>query len=308
VTGAILLLGGSGFIGRALARRLSDDGRRVLILARRDAPSWSSLPNVEYHRGAIDDAVLLRGLLPRSRWVVHLACDSVPGTAGGPVAEAENNLLPSLRVLEWLAEFPAARLLFVSTGGAIYGNAAATPINETSCAAPLSYYASGKASLESFVHAFCHQQGRDAVILRPANVYGPGQPVRPGFGIVPALLHCAATGNAFEVWGDGETVRDFLYIDDFADLCARVIGSSRRGVSMFNVGSGQGCSVNQLRAMVEKVSGARIRELLREARNVDVKRTVLDSGKARIELGWTAQTKLEDGLAETWRWFKDGQR
>lgn len=304
--GAIVLLGGAGFIGTALAGRLAADGREVRIVSRRrQAPP----PGVAFHRGSLDDRALMRRALADARWIVHLASESVPGAPFGAGAEAEASVLPTLRLLEWLPEVSDARMLFVSTGGAIYGSVATADARESAPLAPLSYYAAGKASIEAFLSAYSHQNRRSTIVVRPSNVYGPGQPVRAGFGVVPTLLEAAATGRPFTVFGAGTTIRDYLYVDDFIELCVRLLDSSGRpGVTTVNAGSGRGCSVNRLIGLVENVTGLRVRRVPRPARRGDVHRIVLNPLRARSRTGWRVSVPLREGLLRTWRWYCDTRR
>lgn len=305
----VLILGGSGFMGRSLARRLSRTGWHVQLVARSQRSNdWVS-SGVDYHQGSYGDAALVKPLLAGTTWVVHLACDTVPGSQGGPAFEGIKNLLPTLQLLELLHTYTEARLLFVSTGGAIYGNACTRPAVETAMTSPLSYYAAGKASIEAFINAFSHLNSRDTVILRPSNVYGPGQAIRAGFGIVPALFKAAIKGQAFDLWGHGDITRDFLYIEDFVDLCVGVLDAPKQsGARTYNAGSGAGCSLNNLVRMVEQVSGRTIDQVHRPARLVDVNYIVLDNGKIQREIGWSPKTRLLDGLGLTWQWFTEAQR
>lgn len=299
--GAIVILGGGGFIGTALACRLAGEGRAVRVVSRRPRPA--ALPReVSYHRGPLDEKQC-RKALRGAAWIVHLASESVPGTPYGPAGEGLAGVLPTLRLLEWLPEFPA-RLLFVSTGGAIYGNVAARRARENARLAPLSYYAAGKASLEAFISAYTHLNRRSTLVVRPSNVYGPGQPIRAGFGVVPTLLEAAASGRPFELLGAGATVRDFLYIDDFTDLCRRLLDAEcAPGVTTLNAGSGRGHSVRELVGLVEQITGQPIRRVTRPARPGDVQRVVLNPREARRLTGWRIAVTLPEGLLRTWRWY-----
>lgn len=303
--GPVVLLGGAGFIGTALAARLAASGREVRTVSRR---RHAASPGA-YYRGSLDDRALARRVLRDASWIVHLASESVPGTPFGAAAEAEASVLPTLRLLEWMPEVSDARLLFVSTGGAIYGSVATANARESAPLAPLSYYAAGKASLEAFLSAYSHQNRRSTIVVRPSNVYGPGQPVRAGFGVVPTLLEAAATGRRFTVFGSGATIRDFLYVDDFTGLCACLLGSSPKpGLTTLNAGSGRGCSVNRMIDLVENVTGRHVRRVNRSARSGDVHRIVLNPARALALTGWRASMPLREGLIRTWQWYCDNQR
>ncbi|HCA27400.1 MAG TPA: epimerase, partial [Betaproteobacteria bacterium] len=262
---AVLLLGGGGFIGAALSRRLAAAGRRVHVVSRHAAVS--AVPNVSFHRGALDDVVLLRKLLPVCGTVVHLASETTPGgSAHRPALEAEN-IRATLALLEWLQAFDA-HLIFLSSGGALYGDAAHFPVAEAAPLAPLSYHGAGKAAIEAFLHAF-RAQGRRATVLRPANAYGPEQPLRAGFGFIRTLLEQMRIGSALDIWGDGEAVRDFIYVDDVAAACALFVDRPQDS-GIYNVGSGEGHSINAVARLAGAVCGRELKLRYRPARPGDV--------------------------------------
>lgn len=292
---AILLVGGTGFIGRALAARLLAEGREVHVLGRRPA---TGLPaGVVVHCGDQGDADVVRPLLGRCSAVVHLAGATVPAdTVWQPVAEAEASLLPALRFLECAQEFPERRYLLVSTGGALYGDADFA--SEQSRLAPGSYHGAGKLALESFFGVFGQRHPGRLSILRPANVYGPGQPLRAGFGVIRTLLERARDGGSLVVYGDGGAVRDYLYIDDMVAAC---VAALRGPAVTCNIGSGEGVALRDLIAIVERVTGKPLAVDYRPARASDVGRIVLDARLARSCLGWAPRVGLEEGVGRTWR-------
>lgn len=292
---AVLLVGGTGFIGRALAARLVAAGHEVHVLGRRPA---SGLPaGVVVHCGDQGDRDVVRPLLARCGVVVHLAGATVPAdTVWQPVAEVEASLLPALRFLECAQEFPGRRYVLLSTGGALYGDAELA--SEQTRLAPGSYHGAGKLALESFFGVFGQRQPGNLSILRPANVYGPGQPLRAGFGVIRTLLERARDGGRLVVYGDGGAVRDYVYIDDMVAAC--VVALAAPAVTC-NIGSGEGVALRELIAIVERVTGRTLAVDYRTARASDVGRIVLDAGLAREKLRWAPGVGLEEGVARTWR-------
>lgn len=306
---AVLLLGGTGFVGSRLIERLHALGREVYVISRK-AHTLPALPNCHRFSDSLDNVALLDDMLPRCGTVFHLASTSTPGSSAmQPAFEASNNLLPTLRFLEILQRHPNAELVFLSSGGAIYGNVAADSITEDAPLAPLSYYGAGKAAVEKFIAAYCTQLKRAAIILRPANFYGPGQPYRAGFGVVPTIFHHIKNGRRFEIWGDGNNIRDYLYIDDFLDLCVMLIDQAPHeiGLHIYNAGSGKGTTLNALCELAAKASGKALDREYKATRAVDVRRVVLNSDAVRRAYGWTARTRLEDGLSATWNWIETGR-
>lgn len=278
----VLLLGGAGFIGSALTPALAAEGWEIAL-----AGHGADLP------------ARLEGCTA----VVHLACSTNPGSSRlRPLMELENLEL-SLRLLDALQSRPDTHLVFLSSGGAIYGNPATNPVPEHSPAAPLSCHAAGKAAVEDFIAAH-RAAGHPAAILRIANAYGPGQALKPGFGFIRTLLEHARTGQTVEVWGDGETVRDFVFIDDVAAAIAQALSHPEIS-GTWNIGSGVGHSLNQVIALARDVTGAPLPVSHRVARQSDVRGVVLDISLAQRELEWTPGVSLEEGLRKTWRWLEN---
>lgn len=301
----ILLLGGTGFVGRKLVSALQAQGDSITVISR--STRQSPFPaEIKYYSCSLEHKQTLRQLLPSTDVVIHLASASTPSTSVlDPAFETLHNLMPTSRFLETFAEYPQARLIYLSSGGAIYGNNPNEKVDEQQPTKPLSYYGSGKAAIEALLHAFCHQTNRNATILRPSNFYGPGQPERAGFGIVPALMSRAIRDEAIEIWGDGNTIRDYLHIDDFTELVKKVIGQadSNPGCHIYNAGTGIGTSVNQICAYIEKLAGKPLQKSFHPIRKVDVQRVVLDSALVMSQTNWTPAIPLEYGLKQTWEYF-----
>lgn len=299
----ILILGGGGFFGSALGRRLANDGRRVYRVMRQPASPFGE--NDSVHTGDLSDVHLMRNMLARCGTVFHLASATTPGnSAHQPSMEAELNLLPTLRFLDVMQDFPGRRLIFVSSGGTLYGNPEIETVPETYPTTALSYYGAGKIALESFLATFSRLTSTHLTVLRPSNLYGPGQPLKSGFGLVRTMLQHLRQGKTMEIWGDGETVRDFLYIDDMVEACCRVLAKGDTDGETFNVGAGTGHSINHLKQLVEQITGQALEVAYQPHRRVDVNRIVLDCTKIRSKLGWSPNMPLPEGLARTWQWLQ----
>lgn len=299
----ILLIGGTGFLGSALARALALAGREVHVLARNAEPGLRV--GVNYHRGALDAAHIVTPLLRTCRTVVHLAASSTPGTpAASLTTEVEQSLLPTARLLDIMASTPPAHLLFISSGGSLYGNPQHLPVGEQHGASPISCHAAGKVSLEAFFTTFAHGCNIPLSILRPSNLYGPGQPLRPDFGIVRTLLEKVRLSEPIEIRGDGSAVRDYLYIDDAVDACRRLIDTPQ-ATGPYNAGSGSGVSIATLVRLCSEATGHAISVHYRAAPNTDVRAIILDSARLAAATGWNPSWSLEDGLRQTWDWLRD---
>jgi UDP-glucose 4-epimerase len=278
----ILLLGGTGFIGSALARRLEQEEKAVHILGRQNGGQ-------------------LEHVLPQCGTVIHLASSTTPGSSATDPSLELGNLTLTLHLLE-LMQSQAAHLIFFSSGGTVYGNPDRLPVTEDTPIAPLSNHGAGKASQEAFCQAF-RARGHAVSILRPSNAYGPGQTIRHGFGLVRTMLECVRLGTPLEIWGDGENVRDFIYIEDVVEATTRLINLPQDS-GTYNLGSGIGYSINRARNIVETVCGKELRTIYRPGRGIDVRSVVLDNSRLNARMSWQPAVTLTDGVARTWEWLQ----
>jgi UDP-glucose 4-epimerase len=282
----VLLLGGAGFIGRALARRLQREKGAVHVFGRGQEAE-------------------LEHVLPQCGTVVHLACSTTPSASANTPSLELGNLALTLRLLDLLKAQPQIHLIFFSSGGTVYGNPQILPVTEDSPLSPLSNHGASKISQESFCEAL-RTLGHAVTILRPSNAYGPGQTLKGGFGLVRTILEHLRLGTAMEIWGDGGSVRDFVHVDDVAEVCARLV-SHPEDKGTYNLGSGEGHSVNEVLRMVETVSGKIVDRTYRPARAVDVRDIVLDISLVKRRLSWSPQIDLKEGITGTWEWLSKQQ-
>lgn len=296
----ILLLGGAGFIGTALAQKLASEGARVTVIT--SAPPAVEVPGVAYRVGDMGSASLLEDLLPQCGTIVHLASTSTPGSSARHPAWELDNLAPTLHLLEYLHGQWDCHLVFLSSGGTVYGNPPTNRIDEGLHCAPLSYHGAGKVAVEAFLNAF-RAAGHAVTVLRPSNAYGPGQFLEQGFGLVRTALEHAQNGTTVQLWGDGENIRDFLYIDDLVDAIVRAIHAPQdRGT--YNVGSGEGHTLNQIVELARRISSLPLSVEYQPGRWVDAREVVLDNSHIRASLGWQPTVGLEEGMRRTWEWLQ----
>ncbi len=299
----IAVLGAGGFIGRALCARLAGAGHEVLGLVRRPAQGLQVPTRVD----AFTDPAVFRDVLAGCDWLLHAAAASTPGsTLGQPRAEIDANLAVSLALIEAMQSVAGCGLLYLSSGGTVYGDCGAAPVTEQQALRPRSYHGAAKAAVELFLSAYAGQYGGAVVVLRPSNVYGPGQDRRGGFGIVPTAMAAALAGEPVTLWGDGSTVRDYLYIDDLLDLVQAVVGAGAfPGFAVYNAASGQAVSLVDLLDVVDAVTDRPLRRDFLPGRRVDVQAIAPSPAAAAATFGWHAATSLEQGLRATWAWWQD---
>lgn len=313
-SGSYCLIGGTGFLGTALRRRLRDLGRPVVVVGR--ASNTSLDPGERYVRDSDLERFVRDGGSEHFEAVVDLAYATVPSTSAvDPVADVTVNLRAVLNHLDAARSLNARRYAFISSGGTIYGDSNGEPIPETAPQRPISPYGISKLACEHYA-MMMHRRGElSAVILRPSNVYGPGQRPFRGQGLIATALASALQGQQLAVFGDGSQVRDFLFVDDFCDGLMAAIAHGEAGET-FNLATGQGLTI---RNVLEQVSGLVARDGYRldlewrAGRPFDVRHNVLDVTKLSQSSGWRPGTAFADGLRRTWEWIKqqpwrDGQQ
>jgi UDP-glucose 4-epimerase len=299
----VLVLGGAGFIGRAVVRALCAEHQSVRVLDRHGAPADGLGAGVERWCAAdLADGEALREMLAGCDAVVHLAAGASPARSEGAWAsDAASQVLPAIALLEAMHACCVRRLVFVSSGGTVYGRTTREPIREDHATAPMSAYGLGKLMVEQCL-AFQRRLARlEPVVLRVSNAYGEGQAGNRGQGVIATFVADALAGRPLRVLGDGSAVRDYVHV---ADVAAAVLAALHyRGEHrVFNVGSGIGHSIDEVVAALERALGTRVLVGRIEGRPFDVAYNVLDCGLASRELGWRARIEFGAGLASTIAW------
>nr|WP_063574207.1 NAD-dependent epimerase/dehydratase family protein [Luteibacter rhizovicinus] len=299
---SILVVGAGGFIGRHLVQRLAEDGSQVTAITRRAL--GVSHPSIHWSAEETPSVDAWRSLLESVDTVIYLASVSTPaGSAGRPVAEAVS-LMHLLTLLEAMQSQPQTQLIYFSSAGSLYVPAGKAS-TETDVTGPRSYHGASKTAAEAFVGAWCAQFGGSARVLRPSNVYGPGQVTSRGFGVIPNVFWHMRHAHAMDVWGDGSQTRDYIHVDDLVELCvAATKASSVPGMDVFNAASGRSTSLNELFAIMEDVAGLPLSRVYHEPRAVDAIHVAVDVSKAQARFGWSARKSLREGIEGAWRWYR----
>ena len=300
---SILLIGAGGFVGQALLDAFVRRGESVIAIGRGEFPVPGG--DVERHFTAVRSVSDYASLLERSRAVVHVASTSTPGSSAGlPMKELEENVVPTVALLEAMQSRPQVPLVYVSSGGSLYSRVTSGASDELAAVYSRSYHGAGKIAVEHFIEAWCNQFHGDATVLRPSNLYGPGQYERAGFGVVPAAFGKLQRGEVLHVWGDGSAERDYLYIDDFMCLVLAALDSARgAGYRIFNACNGASVDLNGLFALIERVTGRQLQRTYDAGRRVDAPSVWMQAARARRAFGWLAKVELQEGLERTWQWF-----
>lgn len=295
----ILVIGGGGFIGAHLVGDMVEAGHQVTVLGRSARPTRPLPPGVRYVSGRLDDRALLKTLVATSDSVAHLASATVPATGDkSPVQDVQQNLLGTLALLDTMTEAGCNRLLYISSGGTVYGVPQQIPISETQALAPVCSYGIVKVAIEAYLDLYARTRGLRPVTIRASNPYGPLQGNLGVQGIIGTFLNRALEGKPIEIWGDGSTVRDFIYITDLSRLCLAALQSDRVGI--YNGGTGVGTAIRDIATLVQNITEFSLPILHRAGRKLDVPVSILNVEKARRDFGWAPVVDLKDGISRTW--------
>ncbi len=301
----VLVTGGAGFIGSHLVDRLVATGRRVNVL---DNLSSGREPNLnkgaEVARADVRSPELLDIVRKaRPEVIFHVAAQiSVSFSARDPVLDADINVMGTLNLMQAGVAAGVRKVVFVSTGGAMYGEPERLPAAETLPARPLSPYGASKLAVENYLPVFQRLHGTDYSIVRPANVYGPRQDPHGEAGVVAIFARSMLEGRACTIFGTGDDERDYVYVEDVVDLLVRAAEGTRPGP--YNGGTGAGTTVNTLFSKLAGLTGFKQAAIHAPPRPGDLRRISLDSGLAARELGWRPNVSLDEGLKRTVEWFR----
>jgi UDP-glucose 4-epimerase len=285
-----IVTGGAGFIGSHVVDALVARGDDVTVV---DDLSTGRRENVNPAARLVEHDIREPFEID-GNVVFHLAAQAdVSTSVRDPVLDAQVNVLGTLRVLQAAAD---AQVIFTSTGGAIYGECE-RPAREGDPRRPLSPYGAAKLAGEEYLATWNRLWSRSHVVLRLANVYGPRQQPTLEGGVVAIFLDRIAAGERATIFGDGNQVRDFVYVGDVARALLAAAGHDG---GVFNVATGRATSVNELHAACQRTTGSSSDPEYQPPREGDVLRSVLDPALAERELGWQPQVSLDDGLRATW--------
>ncbi len=307
-----LVTGGAGFIGSHVADRLLAAGYDVTILDNLSSGRRENLPSAaRFVEGDIttpDAAALVRD--GGFDVLCHLAAQiDVRRSVEDPAFDAQVNVLGTLNLLEAIrTASPHTRVVFSSTGGALYGGFATPPSDESTAKDPEAPYGIAKLAVEYYLAYYGRVHGVDTVALRYGNVYGPRQDPHGEAGVVAIFCNRLLDNRALTVFGDGEQTRDYVFAGDVAAANVLAAGAvlpppARLDARAFNIGTGVETSVNTLARSLQRAAGSSTPIDYAPARAGEIQRSALDTGKARAVLGWTPAVSLDAGLDETFRWF-----
>lgn len=297
-----LVIGAGGFIGTALCETLHAYGAKVYGFGRR--PRFPAVFNdINFITGDFLDHSCFEEITDGIDIVFHLLSTTLPASSNkDKIFDVESNLLGTVKLLEQCQRNGVRKIIFLSSGGTIYGPSDADFLNENAPTNPICSYGIVKLSIEKYLALFYHLYGLDYSILRVSNPFGPYQLAHKKQGIISTIFSRVMVDRPVTVWGDGNVVRDYIYISDVIDATVKVAlyGGAYK---LFNVGSNVGRSILDLIQAIQLVIDRKMDIRYEAARAVDIPRNVLSNNLIKQELGWCPSVGFQDGLQKTHDWL-----
>lgn len=303
----ILIFGGGGFIGSTIVDRLLEDKHEIRVFERPRIEPYRQFKDGEKVEWLTGDMLNIHDLniaLDNVDVVLHLVSTTLPKSSNDdPLYDVQSNLVATLHLLNVMVAKHIRKIVFISSGGTVYGTPTYLPIDESHPTEPRVSYGITKLAIEKYLLMYQSLHGIKATILRVSNPYGERQRVETAQGAVGVFLSKAIQNQPIEIWGDGSVTRDYLYISDVAEAFAQALNYDG-AKSVFNISSGVGTSLNELVVLLERVLGREVVRHYRPGRPFDVPVSVLNNSLAQQELEWAPLVTLEDGVVKTADWIR----
>lgn len=295
-----LLLGGAGFIGKNLAAYLLKNGYKVGVYDAyvKSAYTEEELNQIEYYEREFFTEENLEEIICKYDVIIHLISSVGPENSMiNPQLCYSNDVAKTVEVLEIMRKNNIEKMIFISSGGTVYGNAECESFNESMPLFPKNHYGITKVTIEKIIHMYNEIYGMNNTIVRISNPYGMGQQSKKGIGAVTVFAEKILNNQEITIWGDGSTVRDYIYIDDVVRMIACFI--EYKGVTdneAYNIGTGVGTSLNELIKELENQTGIKANVIYESGRKIDVKRNVLNMDKTFAAIGNKLEYSLHEGI------------
>lgn len=303
-----LVLGAGGFIGKNLIDELLVNGHEVVMYDRPESVKriQETFPKATYIEGdfLMEDnwGKILQGV----KVCYHLISTSLPRSSNDdPIGDVTGNVLGSLRLLEAVRkQTDNIRIVFASSGGTVYGPVKFETVNEDHPTNPICSYGITKLMIEKYLRLYKELHSVNSISLRIANPYGFWQKSDSAQGVISVFAGRILHDNVIDIWGDGSVVRDYIFVKDV--VAAMLLAATYGGREVvFNIGSGKGYSLREILNSLEMVTNKKAQVVYHPPRSFDIKKSVLDVSKAKLELGWIPRVEFQDGICQTVEWLKN---
>lgn len=302
----ILVLGGSGFLGSHIVDKFLREKHDVTVYDLYPERFRRSPRGIKFFTGDFGNVGALSELIATGfDSVIHCVSTTTPKSSNeSPEFDIQSNVIGTLNLLDICVRHGIGKLVFLSSGGTIYGDIGdADMVNESHPVRPMCSYGVSKLAIEHYLDVYRHLRGLDYVALRLSNPYGERQSPLRALGALTVFLHRTLKGQNVEVWGDGSVTRDFIYVGDVANAVYLATISPISGI--YNVGSGSGFSLREILNQISKVVGVEPSVTWLASRSFDVPRIVLDATKLKKETDWRCLTSFQDGVNITSNWLRN---
>ena len=305
----ILVTGGNGFIGSHLVDRLTAIGEKVTVLDLYPRIYGDLSKEVHFIQGTLNDMPLINRTLEDHRIdvVYHTAWSTIHETAlKDPSADIQSNLLASINLLNACRETGVHRVIYLSSGGTVYGMSNSLPISECHPTNPINPYGITKLAVEKYLQMYYYLYGIEYIIFRPSVPYGPRQNPLRRQGVISTFIYQALAGKKLTIWGDGGATRDYFYIEDLIDVIINAAGEKfTSNEAIYNLGGMRPYCINELLDQIAQVLSLNLQVEYLPARRFDVPHLWLDSRLALQKFGWQPKVFLEEGIQRTSEWLKN---
>ncbi len=304
----IIVTGGAGFIGSHVVDAYCQEGHTVVVVDNLLTGERKNIhPLARFYHCDITSKELLSIFEKEKPDIVnhHAAQMNVRKSLEDPLFNAQSNIMGLLNVLSCAVKTNSKKFIFISSGGAIYGDAAKIPTPETALVQPLSPYGLSKYTGERYIQLYSHLYGLSYTILRYANVYGPRQNPLGEAGVIAIFIDALLKGKQPFIFGDGEQTRDYIYIADI--VAANLLCLTKGPNEIFNLGTEKETSVNTLFSLLQSTITSSLKPIHAPKRAGEVSRNALNCQKARSLLEWQVRYPLEEGIRKTVLWFQQHQ-
>lgn len=295
----VLIIGGAGFIGSNLSRHLTESGMEVYCFDM-SVPS-PKIPGVQYICGDFFDDYILEHALEGMDYVVHALSTVNPGNSNEKYLQGyERDFIQTAKLCKMITD-KKIRMIFLSSGGTVYGNQKIQPIPEEALPRPINHYGNVKLCIENTIRTFNYQAHTKILIARISNPYGPGQDFHKGVGFIDAALKKTIRGEKIQIWGDGSIVRDYIYIDDVCRMLESLFIYDGE-FDTFNISSNTGTSQGEIISLLENMGLNPQKEYL-PARSVDAEKIILDNQRI-MSIHEVPLVPLKQGIGIYYEWLK----
>lgn len=288
----IVVTGGSGFIGSFLIKKLLGDEKYEIVVIDKFRPAVDVL----FVQGNFSDIDAIKEVIKKDDIVIHLACTSFPASSENNMfADAEENILGTLKLLKECANKNIKRFVFFSSGGTVYGDLGIKIAEENSLTNPIGSHGAMKLSIEKYIQVYRRLSGMDYLILRPANPYGNIYIKNRKQGLIDVLINKLINNQVVEVWGDGKITRDYIHINDLIEFVSVCLDCGIKN-EILNIGTGVGTSINQVLEIMHEIIPSEKKIVHKNNRDFDIPYNVLNIQKAKKLLNWGPKIELKRGI------------